>query len=104
MKPALTGGLSLVVIQDGKLVYDKYANGFSAADTYPSWSMAKSITHALVGIAVKQGLLDIYQPADVDAWQGDGDARKHITLDALLRMSSGLKFVEDYVDGEEAMI
>lgn len=102
VKPALTGGLSLVVIQDGKLVYDKYANGFSATDTYPSWSMAKSITHALVGIAVKQGLLDIYQPADVDAWQGDGDARKHITLDALLRMSSGLKFVEDYVDGEES--
>ena len=99
---ALTGGLSLVVIQDGKLVYDKYAPGSKSTDTYPSWSMAKSITHALVGIAVRQGLIDIYQPAGVDEWQSVDDARKDITLDVLLRMSSGLKFVEDYVDGQES--
>ena len=58
--------------------------------------MAKSITHALVGILVRQGKLDIYAPAAVPEWQGD--ARREITLDQLLRMSSGLEFQEDYID------
>jgi CubicO group peptidase (beta-lactamase class C family) len=58
--------------------------------------MAKSITQALVGILVGDGLIDIHAPADVPEWKEPGDPRGAITLDQLLRMSSGLKFVEDY--------
>ena len=60
--------------------------------------MAKSITHALVGICVADGLLDPAAPAPVAAWSGD--ARRTVTLQHLLTMTSGLHFVEDYVDGE----
>jgi len=58
--------------------------------------MAKSITQALVGLAVGEGLLDVHAPADAPVWRGAGDPRAAITLDHLLRMSSGLAWVEDY--------
>jgi CubicO group peptidase (beta-lactamase class C family) len=62
--------------------------------------MAKSVTQALTGILVRQGRLDLYAPAPVPEWAND--ARREITLDQLLRMSSGLAFNEDYVDGQQS--
>lgn len=56
------------------------------------------MTQALTGILVREGKLDIHAPAAVPEWQGAGDPRRAITPDQLLRMSSGLKFAEDYVD------
>lgn len=98
----LTGPLgvtyALLVVKEGRLVYERYNAGANAFYLQYSWSMAKSVTQALVGILVKQGKLDIYAPAPVPEWQHD--ARRDITLDQLLRMSSGLAFNEDYVDGE----
>ena len=87
---------ALVVVQNGRLVLERYAEGFGPDQTYPSWSKAKSITQALVGIAVGNRRLDVMAPADVPEWSGVADARGPITLDLLLRMSSGLAFVEDY--------
>jgi len=60
------------------------------------WSMSKSVTNALVGILVRKGKLDIHKPAPVPEWQRKDDPRKRITLDQLLRMSSGLEFEEIY--------
>jgi CubicO group peptidase (beta-lactamase class C family) len=90
---------ALVIIQGGRLVYERYDPDKDATSTFPSWSKAKSITQALVGLAVADGLLGIHGPAQVPAWQAQGDPRGAITLDHLLRMSSGLKFIEDYVPG-----
>jgi CubicO group peptidase (beta-lactamase class C family) len=87
---------ALVIIQGGRLVLERYGEGYGPDQTNPSWSKAKSITQALVGIAVGDGLLDIAAPADVPEWSGGGDPRAAISLDLLLRMSSGLAFVEDY--------
>ena len=89
---------ALLVVKGGRLIYERYDAGANAFYLQYSWSMAKSITHALVGILVRQGKLDIDQPAPVPEWAGD--ARESITLDQLLRMSSGLAFNEDYVDGQ----
>lgn len=93
---------ALQIISQGELVLDRYDAGASAAYLQYSWSMAKSITHALVGILVRQGKLDIYAPAAVPEWQHD--ARRDITLDQLLRMSSGLEFQEDYIDSGSDVI
>ena len=60
------------------------------------WSMAKSITHAAVGILVGDGLLDVDAPAAVPEWRGTD--KEAITLLDLLEMRPGLRFVEDYVD------
>lgn len=91
---------ALVIIQAGRLVFERYGFGRIADDTCRSWSMAKSITHALAGILVGDGRLDIYAPADVPEWRAPGDPRGAVTLDQLLRMSSGLAFTEAYVPGE----
>ena len=88
---------AVLIIQGGAIRYERYGPELDQQSRFPSWSKAKSITQALVGLAVAQGKLDIHAPADVPAWRGD--ERSAITLDHLLRMSSGLKFVEDYVPG-----
>ena len=62
------------------------------------WSMTKSVTNALIGILVKQGKLSLDQLAPVPEWSDPADPRHAITLDQLMRMSSGLEFSEDYAD------
>jgi len=89
---------ALSIVKNGELVYDRYDAGANPFYLQYSWSMGKSITQALVGILVRQGKLNIYDPAPVPEWQND--QRREITLDHLLRMSSGLAFNEDYVDGQ----
>lgn len=87
---------AVVVVHDGKLVGERYAPGFDEKTPLLGWSMSKSVTNALVGILVRQGKLRIQEPAPVPEWQKAGDPRKSITLDQLMRMSSGLKFDETY--------
>ena len=91
---------ALVVIQGGRLVLERYGEGFGPQMTYKSWSMAKSITQALVGLLVGDGKIDIHAAADVPEWSAPGDPRGDITLDQMLRMVSGLAFVEDYRPGQ----
>lgn len=93
---------AFLAVQGGKIVAERYWRGFTQTSTHPSWSQAKSMTQALVGILVREGKMDIHAPADVPEWQSADDPRRAITLDQLLRMSSGLKFAEDYVDAGES--
>ncbi len=88
----------ILVVHRGQIVAERYAVGVAPADPQPSWSMAKSMLHAAVGILAGEGRLDISAPAPVAAWQQPGDSRAAITLDSLLHMTSGLHFCEDYVD------
>jgi CubicO group peptidase (beta-lactamase class C family) len=87
---------AVVIVQGGKLILERYAEGRGPETTNPSWSMAKSMTQALAGMLVMDGKLDIHAPAHVPEWNAPGDPRGALTLDLLLRMSSGLAFLEDY--------
>ncbi len=86
----------VIVVYDGRLIAERYAPGFNKDMPLLGWSMCKSVTNALVGILVRQKKLDIMLPAPVPEWQNEDDPRKKITLDQLLRMSSGLNFEERY--------
>jgi len=88
---------ALIAVQHGKIILERYGAGRNADTLCPSWSMAKSITQALVGLLAGDGKIDIHAPADVPEWQPGDDPRSAITLDLLLRMSSGLSFREEYV-------
>ena len=98
--------LALVVLHRGQVVAERYgvqpasvwhpAHKVTPETTLLSWSMAKSVTHAVVGLLVADGLLDVAAPAPVAEWAGTPKAA--ITLLDLLEMRSGLHFVEDYVD------
>lgn len=87
---------AIVVARDGRLVAERYAPGVGPETPLLSWSMAKSVTMALVGTLVQEGRLDPTAPAAVPEWARDGDPRRAITLDQLLRQSSGLAFDETY--------
>ena len=87
---------ALLAVRDGRVVAEWYGPDHGPDATHISWSMAKSIVHALVGIAVGDGLLDPSAADLLPQWSRDG--RAAITLHHLLTMTSGLSWVEDYVD------
>ena len=85
---------ALLILRDGKLIYERYGPGFNQDSKLISWSMAKSITSVLIGFLVADGRLALDAPAPVAAWQRSGDPRGSITLRHLLNMSAGLEHVE----------
>ncbi len=85
---------AVVVLHQDTLVAERYAPGFNRNTRMPGWSMAKSVTSALIGILVRTGKLSVDAPAPVTDWQHD--ERSTITVDDLLRMRSGLDWNESY--------
>jgi CubicO group peptidase (beta-lactamase class C family) len=84
---------AVVVVHRGRIVAERYAPGFDASMPLFSWSMAKAAINALTGIMVKDDVLRVGDKALLPQWRGD--ARSEITLDQLLRMTSGLDFGDD---------
>lgn len=93
---------AIVVIHKGELIAERYASGINLHTPLLSWSMAKSITNLQVGLLVKDGKLDLKSAANVPQWKALKDQHNQITLDHLLRMSSGLEFIEIYGMGSDA--
>ena len=93
---------AVVVLYDGKLLAEQYAPGFDKNSRMLGWSMAKSVTSALIGLLVKQGKLDVNKPAPVPEWGNEKDKRHGITLRHLLQQTSGLDFEENYAKYSDA--
>jgi len=89
---------AVVVVHEGWVVAERYALGIEASKPLIGWSMTKSVTHALIGLAVGDGLMSVEAPLPVPEWRSPTDPRHEITLDQMLRMSSGLAFEEVYDD------
>lgn len=85
---------AVVVWHDGKLVAERYASGYGPDTRIWAHSISKSITHALVGILVQRGRLRPDQPVPIAAWRSGHASPRPITIDQLLRMTSGLPFDE----------
>jgi CubicO group peptidase (beta-lactamase class C family) len=113
--PELGLTLAVLVVHRGAIVAEAYGPGYVSeferldgkeaqpvdADTpLISWSMAKSMLHAAIGIAAREGRIDVDTPPPVPEWSGPDDPRRTITWAHLLHMASGLAWIEDYVDGE----
>ena len=88
------GTFAVAVAYKNQLIAEKYHAGFSSKNRFLSWSMAKSITNALVGIMLKKGLMNVKERCDIADWKND--ERSTITLENLMHMNSGLKWNEDY--------
>jgi CubicO group peptidase (beta-lactamase class C family) len=87
---------AVVVLYRGRLIAERYADGFSKDTPLPGWSMTKSAVNALVGVLVQEGKMALNDPVALPEWREPDDPRRNITLGQLLRMSSGLRFREDY--------
>ena len=92
---------SILIVKDGKLVFEEYFGGTNASRIGDVASITKSVTSILVGIAIDQGLiagpdqsLSEFLPAYAAAIQGDGLKAK-LKLDHLLSMTSGIEWDEE---------
>ena len=94
--PDVGNTTALLVVHNGQIVREMYGPDVDADTTLISWSIAKTITQALVGLAVADGLLSLDQSNLFPEWEND--ERSSITLRHLLNMSSGLEWREDYID------
>ncbi len=94
---------AVLVVQDGRIVAERYRPDFDRHTSQRTWSIAKSIAATLIGVAVQDKLLDVTRPLAVQAPYEPGgevraaipewawrDPRGQLTIDQLLRMSSGL--------------
>jgi len=88
---------AVVVVQDGRIVAERYAQGFTENTPFAGWSMTKSVLGALIGVLVGEERLSLQDKALLPQWQAP-DPRAEITLEDLLRMRSGLAFSEEYSD------
>jgi CubicO group peptidase (beta-lactamase class C family) len=85
---------AVVIVHRGRIIAESYAPGITRDTPLPGWSMAKSVTNALIGILVGRGKLTLEAPVPIAEWRARDDPRRSITIDHLLHMSSGLEFNE----------
>jgi CubicO group peptidase (beta-lactamase class C family) len=90
--------LSLLVVQAGRIVHERYAPGVDMTTRTRTWSTAKSIAVTLIGILADEGRLELDAPLGFE-WlpesrQPEDDPRNAITLRHALNMSSGLYTVD----------
>jgi len=84
--------LGVVIIKNGKIIGEKYADGYSDISHGTSWSMAKSYYAALIGISIEKGEIDSLDDNVGKYLDYYNDERSKITIRDLLDMSSGLDF------------
>ncbi|MFG3596712.1 serine hydrolase domain-containing protein [Bradyrhizobium sp. RDI18] len=82
---------AVVVLKDGRIVAERYAEGIGIDTPLLGFSATKSVISALAGILVRKRVLKLHEPGALAAWQQPGDPRRAITLDHLLRHTAGLK-------------
>jgi CubicO group peptidase (beta-lactamase class C family) len=83
---------AVVVVHDGKVIAERYADGIGIDTPLLGFSMTKSVINALIGILTQQGLVTPSMPAPVPEWRGD--LRREIEVEHLLRMTTGLALDE----------
>tara|TARA_B100001113_G_C21106692_1_gene621223 strand:+ start:372 stop:1568 length:1197 start_codon:yes stop_codon:yes gene_type:complete len=85
--------MSAVLIKDGYIIKEQYAEGFNENSYGTSWSTAKSFYAALVGISLDKGEIDsLDDPVAKYVPQYNEGKKKDITIRQILNMTSGLEF------------
>ncbi len=89
----------LLIIQKGKIRFERYALGFGPEGRWTSFSVAKSFTSTLVGAALKDGYIKSLEDKVTVYIPGlRGSAYDDVTVRQLLTMTSGVRWNEDYTD------
>jgi CubicO group peptidase (beta-lactamase class C family) len=89
-QPSLRHTKAVVVVKDGRVVAERYAEGNGVDTSILGFSATKSVMSAMTGVLVRKGALALDKPAPIAAWRAAGDPRGSITVDHLLRHTAGL--------------
>lgn len=87
---------AVVVVQGGRLIAERYGNDITAATPLTGWSMSKTVTGALAGIAMNASDLALDIDHLLPEWSSDADPRSRIPFSSLLAMTDGLAYNESY--------
>lgn len=91
----------IVIVQDGKVRFERYGLGFDAKGRWTSFSVAKSFTSTLVGAAIRDGKIKSLDDKVSQYIPGlHGSAYDDVSVKQLLTMSSGVQWNEDYEDSQ----
>ncbi len=83
---------AMVVVHKGQIVGERYIPGISKDTQLESWSMGKSLTATLIGLAIRDGAFTLDDPAPIQDWRRPGDPRGAIRVRDVMQMASGLSF------------
>lgn len=90
---------AILVLQDGKIRFERYGLGFDADGRWTSFSVAKSVSSTLVGAAIKDGHIESLEtPITRYLPELNDSAYDGVTVRQLLTMTSGAAWNEDYTD------
>lgn len=92
------GSAAFLVMKDGKLLFEKYMNGYTDRSRTNSFSMAKTVVTLLLGIAIEDGHVDGLDQTIVDFFPefADDPIGKKATIGQLSLMNSGYEWSEHY--------
>lgn len=85
---------AILVVHDGNIISEKYAEGFNENTRLMGWSMTKSLTNAMVGMLIREGKLNLNDRTPIEEWKEDN--RSGISIHNLMQASSGLEWDENY--------
>src|SRR5699024_12095905 len=89
--------VSFLIIENDTIQYENYWRTYDEVSIVPSFSMAKSITSILVGIAIDEGLItSVNEPIINYVPELKEKGFEAVTIEHLLQMTSGIKFNESY--------
>ncbi len=91
---------ALLVVKNGAIMAEAYADEYDENTKFLGWSMGKSITSILIGSMIHQGKITLNDANLFVAW--DNDERTNIRVEDLLTMTSGLGFDETYMPGSDS--
>jgi CubicO group peptidase (beta-lactamase class C family) len=96
---ASSNAAGIMVLQDGRVRYERYGLGFAPDERWTSFSVAKSVTSTLLGAAVKDGFIkSLDDPVTKYLPKLAGTAYEGVSVEQLATMTSGVKWNEDYAD------
>jgi len=98
---AATDTTGLLILKDDRVIFEQYWLGNTAKTRWPAWSVSKSFTSALVGIAIHDGKIGgIEDPITKYVPELKGSAYDGVRIKDALQMSSGARWNEDYSDSQ----
>jgi CubicO group peptidase (beta-lactamase class C family) len=85
---------AVVVLKDGAVIAERYADGIGIDTPLPGYSLTKSVINALIGVMTRKGIVTPSFPAPIAEWHGHGDPRSTIEVEHLMPMTTGLDLDE----------
>ncbi|MCR9268535.1 MAG: beta-lactamase family protein [Hyphomonadaceae bacterium] len=93
----------LIILHEGEMIHESYGRGAHVGTKFTTWSLVKSITSTLVGVAVAEGKIDsVDDPLVKYLPEVEGTAYDGVTIKQALQMSSGIRYDPNLWDGDMA--